>query len=190
MSAKLIGYARVSTTDQSLDVQLQMLQFNGCDRIFQEHASGADRNRPQLAHALAYLQAGDTLIVCKLDRIARNTAHLLEIAETLKQRDVTFRILNINMDTSTPTGSLMLTVLGAVATFERDIMFERQAEGIKRAKAAGVYKGKSPVIRDAATPRVLTMRADGIPHRDIATSCGIGVATVYRICKRAAGGVV
>ena len=191
MSAKLVGYGRVSTTDQSLDVQLEMLQFNGCDKIFSEHASGAESdNRKELQRALQYVQAGDTLVVCKLDRIARSTKDLLAIAETLEKKGVAFRILNINVDTGTPTGKMMLTILGAVATFEREIMLERQAEGIKRAKSNGVYRGKAPVIREAATPSVLAMRAQGIPHLDIAAELGIGVATVYRICKRAAAGGV
>jgi len=186
MSVKSVGYARVSSNDQSLDIQLQQLQFAGCDQVYQEKASGADDSRTELARALAYCQKGDTLTVCKLDRIARSTKHLLQIVDILEKKGVAFRILNINLDTATPTGKLMLTILGAVATFEREIMLERQGEGIKRAQAAGVYKGKAPVIRDAATPQVLALRRQGIPHKDIADDLGIGVATVYRICKRAA----
>jgi len=185
MSAKTVGYARVSTEDQHLDAQIMQLEFAACDKIFTEKASGADRNRPQLTAALRYLQRGDTLIVCKMDRIARNTKDLLDIAEQLEARGVIFRILNINIDTGTATGKMMLTILGAVATFERDIMLERQAEGIKQAQARGAYKGKAPVIRDAAAPRVLALRQQGIPHRDIAAEVGVGIATVYRICKQA-----
>jgi DNA invertase Pin-like site-specific DNA recombinase len=185
MSAKNVGYARVSSNDQNLDVQLSQLRFIGCDPIFQEKASGADDTRSELKKALTYVQAGDTLTVCKLDRIARSTKHLLQIVDTLEKRKVAFRILNISLDTGTPTGKLMLTILAAVATFERDIMLERQAEGIKRAKAAGVYKGKAPVIADANRENVLTMRREGVPHGEIAATLGIGIATVYRICKRA-----
>jgi len=185
MSAKTVGYARVSTADQSLDVQVMQLEFAACDKIFSEKASGADDNRRELARALQYVQKGDTLVICKLDRIARSTRHLLEVVDILEKRGVAFRVLNISLDTSTPTGKMMLTILGAVATFEREILLERQAEGIKRARAAGVYKGRAPVIRDAHTERVLARRAEGIPHRDIATECGIGVATVYRICAAA-----
>lgn len=183
MSAKTVGYARVSTTDQHLESQVMQLEFAACDKIFTEKASGADSNRPVLAACMKYLQKGDTLVICKMDRIARSTKDLLDIVEQLEQRGVTFRIINVNIDTGTATGKMMLTILGAVATFEREIMLERQAEGIAQAKAAGVYKGRAPVLNEKHAATVLARRAEGIPHRDIATECGIGVATVYRICK-------
>ena len=184
------GYARVSTTDQNTATQVEQLSFAGCDQVLQEHASGADDNRPVLASVITAIRAGDTLTVCKLDRIARSTSHLLRVVETLHERGASFRVLNLSLDTSTPTGKLMLTMLGAVATFEREIMLERQAEGIARAKAAGVYKGKAPVIRQSVTPLVLARRAEGIPPDDIALEAGVGVATVYRImaAAKAAGG--
>jgi DNA invertase Pin-like site-specific DNA recombinase len=190
MSAKLIGYARVSTADQHLTPQLQQLNFAGCDCVYQEKASGADDDRKELARAISYAQAGDTLVVCKLDRVARSTKKLLNMVEDLTAKGVAFRVLNINLDTSTPTGKMMMTILAAIATFEREIMLERQSEGIDRARTAGLYKGRTPVIREQATPQVLEMRRQGIPHRDIARELQIGIATVYRICKLAAGGAV
>ena len=110
-----IGYARVSTVGQSLDVQLEQLQNAGCGKIFQEKISGAKEIRPQLVALLDYVREGDTVTVCKLDRIARSTKHLLEIVEQLEKKGVAFKVLNINLDTSTPTGKLMLTMLGAIA---------------------------------------------------------------------------
>ena len=182
MSNKTVGYARVSTMDQSLDVQLQQLQFMGCDPIYQEKASGVDDNRQQLARMMSYVQAGDTVVVCKLDRIARSTRHLLEIVDTLTARGVGFRVLNnAAIDTTTPNGKFMLTILGAVATFERELMLERQAEGIKRARADGKYKGRKAIKAPHYREYVLARLAEGVPAGDIAAACDIGIATVYRI---------
>ncbi|HHQ4505016.1 TPA: recombinase family protein, partial [Aeromonas veronii] len=138
----LVGYARVSTVGQSLDTQLQALAE--CSTIFQEKVSGARDDRPQLAQLLNFVREGDVVLVTKLDRLARNTRHLLEISEYLQSKQVALRILNLGINTSTPTGKLMLTMIGAIATFERELMLERQAEGIELAKQRGVYKGRKP----------------------------------------------
>ena len=137
----LVGYARVSTGGQSLEVQLRALAE--CNKVFQEKVSGASDDRPQLALLLDYVKEGDVVMVTKLDRLARNTRHLLEISEFLQHKQVALRILNLGIDTSTPTGKLMLTMIGAIATFERELMLERQAEGIELAKRRGVYKGRT-----------------------------------------------
>jgi DNA invertase Pin-like site-specific DNA recombinase len=144
----IIGYARVSTEDQHLDAQLEQLHQSGCKRIFKEKASGVKVDRPQLAAMLDYVREGDTVVACKLDRIARSTKHLLETVETLDRKGVAFRVLNINLGTSSPTGKLMLTMLGAIATFEREMMLERQREGIAKAKEKGQYKGRKPTARE------------------------------------------
>ena len=135
------GYARVSTTDQHLEVQRVQLQQAGCDIIYEETASGVDDNRLALASMLYVLNSGDTVVVCKLDRIARSTRHLLDIVDDLNRKGVTFKVLNVNLDTGTATGKLMITMLAAVATFEVEMLHERQKEGIARAKLAGKYKG-------------------------------------------------
>src|ERR1039457_2632938 len=144
----MIGYARVSTEDQHLDTQLEQLHQAGCKKIYKEKASGVKVDRPQLAAMLDYVREGDTVVACKLDRIARSTKHLLEIVETLESKGVAFRVLNINLDTSSPPGKLMLTMLGAIATFEREMMLERQREGIAKAKEKGKYKGRKPTARE------------------------------------------
>ncbi|MGP9833372.1 recombinase family protein [Marinobacter sp. NSM] len=140
------GYARVSTTGQSLESQIEQLEAAGCHRIKSEKMSGKTAVREELQGLLQHvLGQGDTLVVCKLDRLARSTADLLKIAEELEELGAGLEVLNINLDTKTPTGKLMLTMLGAIAQFERELMLERQAEGIAKAKAAGKYKGGAPV---------------------------------------------
>lgn len=137
-----VGYARVSTTGQSLDTQLAAL--SNCEKVFREKISGAKDDRPELQAMLEFVREGDTVQVTKLDRLARNTRHLLEVSEYLQGKGVALNILNIGINTATPTGKLMLTMIGAIATFEREMMLERQAEGIALAKLKGKYKGHSP----------------------------------------------
>lgn len=176
----IVGYARVSTQEQNLDAQLEQLKANGCEKIFQEKESGANADRQQLAAMLDYVRSGDMVVVTKLDRIARSTKHLLQIVDQLQANDVTFKVLNIQLDTGTPTGKLMLTMLGAIATFERDMMLERQAEGIQRAKREGKFKGRKPTAMEKA-PQVRALIEQGVSKKAVANELGIGVASVYRI---------
>ena len=176
----IVGYARVSTAGQSLDVQLDQLHQAGCGKIYQEKISGVKKDRPELAAMLDYVREGDTVVVCKLDRIARSTRNLLEVVESLDKKGVGFRVLNIDLDTSTATGKLMLTMLGAMASFEREMMLERQAEGIAKAKAAGRYKGRKATAW-AKSVEVRQLAAEGLQKQRIADQLGIGVASVYRI---------
>jgi len=180
----IIGYARVSTEGQELTAQLEQLNSAGVDKVFKEKASGVKQDRPQLAAMLDHLREGDTVIVCKLDRIARSTKHLLEIVETLEGRKVSFKVLNINLDTSTPTGKLMLSMLASIAQFEREMMLERQREGIRLAKDAGRYQGRKATAR-ALSDKVLDMLAQGKTKQAVADELEIGIASVYRIAKAA-----
>ncbi len=181
----LIGYARTSTLDQKagLEAQRDELMKAGCEKIFKEQVSSVDvRARERLAEALDYVREGDTLIVTRLDRLARSVPHLLEILDTLKTRGSTLVVLGMGIDTGTPTGKLMLTMLGGIAEFEREIMLERQREGIAKAKAAGKYKGRKPTAR-LQSSEVSKLRADGLGATEIAQKLGIGRASVYRIFK-------
>ncbi|MDD8023131.1 MAG: recombinase family protein [Paracoccaceae bacterium] len=183
----LIGYARTSTLDQKagLDAQRRDLTDVGCERIFEEQVSSVDVvKREALAEALVFARQGDTLIVTKLDRLARSVAHLVEILGQLETKGVALRILAMGIDTSTPTGKLMLTILGGVAEFEREIMLERQREGIAKAKAAGKYKGRAPTAR-AKADEVLRLHGEGVGGTEIAKCLGIGRASVYRILDAA-----
>lgn len=179
----LVGYARTSTLDQkaSIEAQARDLTAAGCEKLFSEQVSSVDvTNREQLAQALDFIREGDALVVTKLDRLARSVAHLLTIMDTIKAKGADLRILNMGIDTATPTGKLMLTVLGGIAEFEREIMLERQREGIAKAKADGKYKGRKPTAR-AKEEDVLRLKAEGVGATEIAKRLGIGRASVYRI---------
>ncbi len=164
-----------------LEAQERELRDAGCDKLFVEQVSSVDvRARDRLAEALDYVRDGDTLVVTKLDRLARSVAHLLEVLEALTAKGASLRILSMGIDTGTATGKLMLTLLGGVAEFERSIMLERQREGIAKAKAAGKYKGRKPTAM-AKGDDVLALKAKGMKPNDIAKEVGIGRASVYRI---------
>ncbi len=178
-----VGYARTSTLEQQagLDAQLRDLKAVGCEKIFEEQVSAVGK-RPQLEAALDFIREGDTLLVTKLDRLARSTQHLLEVADRLKAKGADLCILNLGADTSTATGRLMFTVIGAVATFERELMLERQREGIAKAKADGKYRGRKPTAR-ARSAEIAALKADGVRPVEIARQLGIGRASVYRILE-------
>jgi DNA invertase Pin-like site-specific DNA recombinase len=176
-----VGYARTSGVEQQagLDAQFRDLKAAGCEKIFSEQVSAVGK-RPQLEAAIDFIREGDTLLVTKLDRLARSTQHLLEIAERVKAKRADLCIMNLGADTSTATGRLMFTVIGAVATFERELMLERQREGVARAKAEGKYKGRKPTVR-ARAAEIATLKANGVRPVDIARRLGIGRASVYRV---------
>lgn len=184
----LVGYARTSTVDQEagLHAQVAELQAAGATKVFQEHVSSVDAQRPQLRAALDWCRDGDTFIVTKPDRLARSVTDLLRIVEDLKARNVTLRIMSMGVDTSTATGVLILQVLGAVSQWERSVMLERQAHGIAKAKAEGKYRGRAPTAR-AKAPEVLQMKASGRSINEIMESLQISRASVYRAFSQSAG---
>jgi len=177
----LVGYARTSTIEQraGMDAQVRELKELGCDKIFREQASSV-AERDKLDAALDFVREGDTLVVTKLDRLARSTAHLLAISDTLKGKAANLRIVNLNVDTGTATGKLMFTMIGAVAEFERAMMLERQREGIAKAKAEGKYRGRKPTAR-AMAHVISELKAEGLGATEIAKRLGIGRASVYRV---------
>lgn len=186
----LIGYARTSTLDQTagLDAQQRDLGAAGCQRVYVEQVSSVDvAERRELAKALDNLRSGDVLVVTKLDRLARSVAHLVDLMRDIEGRGASLRILGMQgFDTATPNGRLMLNVLGSVAQFEREIMLERQREGIAKAKAAGKYKGRAPTAR-AKADEVRELNAKGASMGDIAKRLGIGKGSVHRILKTTEG---
>jgi DNA invertase Pin-like site-specific DNA recombinase len=176
-----VGYVRTSTFDQvaGMEAQLRDLGAAGCEKVFSEQVS-AIGERAQLEAALDFIREGDTLMVTKLDRLARSTQHLLEILDRVKAKGAELSILNLGIDTGTATGKLCATLIGAVGAFERELMLERQREGVARAKALGKYKGRKPTAR-AKAGEVMAMKAEGVRPVDIARRLGIGRASVYRV---------
>ncbi|MGY2993783.1 recombinase family protein [Mesorhizobium sp. URHB0026] len=188
-SGTLVGYARTSTTDQKagLAAQLRDLDASGCTKVFREELSSVADTRPQLQAALDWVRDGDTLLVTKLDRLARSVADLVAITEALRVKGVGLRILAMNLDTTTPTGKLMLNLLGSIAEFERGLMLERQREGIAKAKAEGKYAGRQPTARRQAG-EVLRLKAEGKSAGDIVAALGISRASVFRILAESSDG--
>ncbi len=174
-----IGYARVSSTGQSLEVQEEQLRAAGCGKLFSEKRSGTTMDgRQGLEDAIEFAREGDTLLVTRLDRLARSGGDLQNIVTRLNAKGVGFRCLQQGaVDTTTGMGKLVLGILGAVAEFEADIRKERQLEGIAKAKAAGVYKGRKPSVDVEA---VKALKVSGKGPAEIAKELGIGRASVYR----------
>ncbi len=184
MTGILIGYARTSTIEQvaGFEAQKKQLQDLRVKKLFEEQVSSVGQ-RSQLDAALDYARDGDTLVVTKLDRLARSTTHLLEIIELLDAKGVGLRVLDFgggSVDTKSPTGKLMLTMFGAMAQFEREMMLERQREGIAKAKADGKYKGRKPTVR-AKADEIKKLKAEGMGATKIAKQLGVGRASVYRV---------
>jgi DNA invertase Pin-like site-specific DNA recombinase len=174
----LVGYARVSSVGQRLDVQLDKLQH--CDKIFQEQASGASGQRPWLRTCLDYVREGDTLVVTRLDRLARSTWHLCQIAETLERKQVGLHVLDQQIDTSDATGRLLFHMLGAIAQFETEIRAERQMDGIQKAKERGVHFGRKKTLTPAQVTELRHRRAHGDLIKTLMQDYGLSKASVYR----------
>lgn len=179
--SEVVGYARTSTADQraGIDGQARELKKAGATKLYTEQVSSIGK-RKELDAAMDFLRVGDTFMVTKLDRLARSTRHLMEIVDYLQEREVTLRILDMGLDTSTPSGELILTVMGAIAQFERSIMLERQREGIAKAKSEGRYKGRPKNI-DAENVRA--MKESGATIKEIMAEHKISRASVYRLLK-------
>jgi DNA invertase Pin-like site-specific DNA recombinase len=183
----LVGYARTSTIEQQagFDGQFRDLKNAGCEKVFSEQVSSVNANRPELERTIDFVREGDILVVTRLDRLARSVADLNHIVGRLHQKTVGLKILDMAIDTTTPTGRLLMNLVGSIAQFEREIMLARQREGIAKAKADNKYKGRAPTAR-RQTASILAMVRDGRKASDIAKELGIGQSSVYRILSNAA----
>jgi DNA invertase Pin-like site-specific DNA recombinase len=182
---KIIGYARVSTSGQTLDAQVEALTAAGADVIFQEKESGAKNDRAELAKAIAALQAGDTLLITRLDRLARSTMHLLNTLDAIGEKGASFKsLVDAWADTTTPHGRLILTVLGGLAEFERELIRERTGEGRRRAAAAGKKFGRKPKLSVYQEREVILRRAEGESLMALARSYGVTHTTILRALER------
>ena len=179
-----IGYARVSTVGQSLEVQREKLTAANCSKIFEEKLSGKKRDRPELARMLEYVRDGDTLIITKLDRLARNTLHLHAIAEEFERKGVDFIVLDQpQIDTTSSLGRLLFSVLGAVASFERDLINERADEGKARARAKGVKFGRTPKLSPDRLADLRMRFAAGVSRSVLEKEFGLTRSSIYRLCQ-------
>lgn len=174
----LVGYARVSSVGQSLDVQLEKLDH--CDKIFEEKASGSKDDRPQLAACLSYLREGDVLVITRLDRLARSTLHLCKIASQLESDGVALQVLDQSIDTTSATGRLLFNMLAAIAQFENELRKERQTDGINKAKARGVKFGRQPALSPEQVEELRALREQGAMIRELMEKYSISKATTYR----------
>jgi DNA invertase Pin-like site-specific DNA recombinase len=182
----LVGYARVSTQEQDLALQLDALQTAGCSRVFEEKASGAQRERPALKAALDYMRTGDTLVVWKLDRLARSLKQLIETVEEFGTRNIGLRSLTEAIDTTTAGGKLIFHLFAALAEFERGVIRERTLAGLQAARARGRTGGRPPALKakDLAVAKAL-LKDPEITVLEVARRLGVAASTLYRHLPRA-----
>lgn len=177
----LVGYARVSTQDQNPSLQTDALHAAGCGRVFTEKASGAQRDRPELTAAISYMRPGDTLVVWKLDRLARSIKQLIETVESLEDRGIGFRSLTEAIDATTPGGKLVFHIFGSLAEFERAIIRERTRAGLDAAKARGRIGGRPSKVAPEDLKAAKALLADpSITVGEVAKRLGVSPATLYR----------
>lgn len=177
----LLGYARVSTGDQHIDLQMDALRAAGCERIWTETASGARADREQLAALLDVARAGDTLVIWRLDRLGRSLQHLIKVAEDLKQREIALRSLTEGIDTTTTAGRFVYSLLGALAQMEREVLIERTKAGLAAAAARGRKGGRPRALDESKVRAAQAMLAAGtLSGTEIAKQLGIAPSTLYR----------
>lgn len=177
----IVGYARVSSVGQSLDIQVDNLTKYGCEKIYQEKRSGTTADRPELKQCLDYVRDGDVLVITKLDRLARSTLHLHKIVEQLNSKNVGFKVLDQSIDTTTKEGRLMFSILASIAEFETELRKERQLEGIAKAKDNGVRFGAKPKLTDNQIEEMRFKRKSGSLIRELMEEYQLSKASVYRL---------
>ncbi len=179
-----IGYARVSTNDQNLSNQIALLKKAGCEDIFEEKISGAKKSRPELENLLSRIREGDTLVVCKLDRLARSTHHLLEIVEILREKKAAFYSLGEPWaDTTTSAGKMIMTVFAGIAEFERDLIRERTSVGREAAMQKGIKFGRPRSLSSEQRELILKLREEGKSVTELARTFNVDRSTIYRLSK-------
>ena len=180
----IIGYARVSTSDQSTDLQRDALNKFGCQRIFEDQISGAARSRPGLVALLDFARPGDTFCVWRLDRLGRSLPDLIDIVTNLEDRDISFCSLTEKIDTSTPSGQLIFHIFGALSQFERQLIRERVNAGLASAKARGRVGGRPRVLQGEKQSAFIALKEQGLSRIEICSSLNISKATYYRFLSR------
>lgn len=176
----LIGYARVSTQDQNLELQLDALTKAGCQKVFEDTLSGTHADRPGLSKTLEMLREGDTLVVWKLDRLGRSVKQLVELVSDLHKQNIQFKSLTDSIDTGTPSGRFFFHVMASLAEMERDLIVERTRAGLAVARQLGRKGGRKPKMTDSKLESAKKLLASGVPPKDVAKNLGVSVPTLYR----------
>ncbi len=176
----LIGYARVSTTDQNLALQKEALEKAGCERIYEDTISGTRVERPGLAKALEMLRSGDTLVVWKLDRLGRSVKNLITLVGEINSNGIHFKSLTDSIDTGTPSGRFFFHVMASLAEMERELIIERTRAGLEVARALGRKGGRKRTMTDSKIDSAKKLLSSGVPPRDVAKDLGVSLATLYR----------
>ena len=179
----IVGYARVSSSGQSLAVQLDKLSEAGCTEVFQEKRSGLTAQRPALKECLRFVRKGDVLVITRLDRLARSTLDLHKIVQELDEREVGFKVLDQPIDTTTKEGRLMFSIIASIAQFETELRKERQMEGIEKAKENGVKFGRQALLSNAQVAEMRSKRESGILIKNLMSEYGLSKASVYRLLQ-------
>ncbi len=176
----LVGYTRVSTEDQKLDLQADALKAAGCEKFFSDHVSGASKLKPGLEEALAYLRSGDTLVVWKLDRLGRTVKGLVDLVQSLEEKGIQFRSLTDGIDTSTTSGRFFFHVMAALSEMERELVRERTKAGLTAARARGRMGGRKPKMDASRLQSAQHLLASGMAPNEVAANLGVSRATLYR----------
>lgn len=176
----LIGYARVSTQDQHLDLQLKSLTEVGCEKIFQDKVSGKKLEKTGLIEAISHLRKGDTLVVWKLDRLGRSVKQLVALIDQLNKQEIQFKSITDSIDTSTPSGRFFFHVMASLAEMERELMIERTKAGLAIAKQQGRTGGRKPKMTPSKIASAKKLLSSGIPAKEVAKNLNVSIATLYR----------
>ncbi len=178
----LIGYARVSSNDQNLDLQIDALKKAGCSKIFSDKISGMKKSRPGLDNVLSYLREGDTLVIWKLDRLGRNVKGLIDLIEKLEEKGVHFCSITDGIDTATPVGRFFFHIMASLTQMERELLVERTKAGLTAARERGRIGGRKRIMTPSKIEAAKKLLSDGIPAKDVAQNLGVSIPTLYRWC--------
>ncbi|MBF0396371.1 MAG: recombinase family protein [Desulfobacterales bacterium] len=178
----LIGYARVSSNDQNLDLQIDLLKQTGCEKIFSDKISGINKNKSGLLEAISHLRSSDTLVVWKLDRLGRSLKNLIELIGNLEEKKIHFQSITDGINTTTPAGKFFFHVMASLAQMERELLIERTKAGLDAAKKRGRVGGRKRIMTPSKIEAAKKLLSEGMPPKEVSKNLGISIPTLYRWC--------